>query len=162
MDTALNDTGKETSFDEWSDPNPVASMFERPMASPTPEEASAPSQVSVYTGGFVRQDWSNAMLLVERAARTIRDYEQKFTTIERDARQFLKRVEEDQIRYCDQIASLELRLKQTEERLKAANAENWDRKLQIQQLQKNLRAAEEEMNQSSDYIRKVESLLGNF
>lgn len=143
------------------------------------DDVIAPSTASDYRGALSvveipattvpmpSRDWPSALRLVERAAGIIRDYEKKFVAIEQDARTFIQRVNEEQLRYARTIASLEQQLAETEKRagdaeaaLKTAKLSIWEVRIENRDYQKRLAEAETELRNSSSYIQKVEDLLG--
>lgn len=113
------------------------------------------------------RDWPGALQLVERAAGIIQDYEKKFVAIEQDARTFIQRVNEEQLRYTRRISSLEDQLAEVEKRateaeaaLKTAKLAMWEVRIENRDYQKRLAEAEAEIRNSSSYIKRVEDLLG--
>ncbi|KQT60553.1 hypothetical protein ASG54_10495 [Aureimonas sp. Leaf460] len=157
LDTALGemeaalDQAVEATPDEALDLRGALSVVEVPTAAlPTPS-----------------RDWPTALRLVERAAGIIQDYEKKFVAIEQDARTFIQRVNEEQLRYTRCIATLEQQLAEAEKRaaeaeaaLKTAKVTIWETRIENRDYQKRLAEAEAELRNSSSYIQKVEDLLG--
>lgn len=113
------------------------------------------------------KDWPQAIFLVERAATTIKEYERKFAEIERDARSFMRRVDEEHAALNMEIEELrnalfnaEVRSVKAQESFEAAKIANWEDKIARRKLETKLDEAEKELRRSASYIKRVEELLG--
>ena len=134
--------------------------------SPALEAINSNSIVTTEPAKLPSSNWPGAINLVERAAATIKEYEQKFKDVEADARAFMKRVDEEQSRLHAYIASLETTVAKLEERAQETDAalhdvkiEAWEAKLKLRSAETRAQEAEAEIQRSNAYVRRVEELL---